>query len=55
MSADQSNRLNIRRALRGPAIFSLTLLATELLDELIYGVAGATLPLIRTDLALTYA
>ena len=54
MSAGRFPQLNISRAVRGPMLFTLTLLAVELLDELIYGVAGAALPLIRTDLALTY-
>jgi FSR family fosmidomycin resistance protein-like MFS transporter len=52
-----STHLNIHRlarTLRGPMLFTLTLLGVELLDELIYGVEGAALPLIRDDLALTY-
>jgi FSR family fosmidomycin resistance protein-like MFS transporter len=44
----------LRRALRGPAAFILTLLAVEFLDELVYGAREAAWPLIRTDLGLTY-
>jgi len=55
MSAAQSNRIaTLRRALRGPALFVLTLFAVEFLDEFVYGVEGAALPLIRNDLALNY-
>ena len=43
------------RGLRGPAVFILTLLAIEFLDELVYGAREAAWPLIRTDLGLTYA
>src|SRR3990172_8506542 len=45
----------IARALRGPALFTLILLAIEFLDEFVYGAGEAAWPLIRTDLALTYA
>jgi FSR family fosmidomycin resistance protein-like MFS transporter len=44
----------LARILRGPVLFTLTLLCVEFLDELIYGVEGAALPLIRDDLTLTY-
>jgi FSR family fosmidomycin resistance protein-like MFS transporter len=36
-------------------VFTLTLLAIEFLDELTFGAEGAVLPVIRTELALTYA
>ena len=36
-------------------MFTLTILAVEFLDELVFGVEGAVLPVIRTELALTYA
>jgi FSR family fosmidomycin resistance protein-like MFS transporter len=58
MSAHQSSKLNSRRiarALRGPALFALTLFAIEFLDEFVYGAGEAAWPLIRNDLALTYA
>jgi MFS transporter, FSR family, fosmidomycin resistance protein len=58
MSTAQSSKPNFRRwfrALRGPALFALTLLAIEFLDEFVYGAGEAAWPLIRTDLALTYA
>lgn len=43
-------KLNIK-----PIAFSVMVLyAIELLDELIYGLYGATLPLVKSDLALTY-
>lgn len=45
---------NIVRRLRGPLLFSLTLYSVELLDELIYGVEGAAIPLIRDALNLNY-
>lgn len=35
--------------------FTLTILAIEFLDELVFGVEGAVLPVIRDELALTYA
>lgn len=44
----------IARALRGPMLFTFSLLVVELLDELIYGVQSAALPLIRDDLLLGY-
>jgi FSR family fosmidomycin resistance protein-like MFS transporter len=43
------------RAARAAWAFTLTLLAIEFLDELVFGVEGAVLPVIRADLALTYA
>lgn len=49
------NRPNLRRALRGPLVFTATLLAVEFLDELFFGVREAAWPLIRTELSLTYA
>lgn len=45
----------IRRAGRVLWIFSLTMLCIEFLDELVFGIEGAVLPVIRTELALTYA
>ena len=47
-------RVNWRRALRGPVVFVVVLLAVEFLDELVFGVREAAWPLIRTDLNLTY-
>jgi FSR family fosmidomycin resistance protein-like MFS transporter len=41
--------------LRGPVLFVVVLYGVELLDELIYGLYGATLPYLKTDFALTYA
>ena len=43
------------RALRGTAVFALTLLLIEFFDEFVYGAREAAWPLIRTDLAMTYA
>jgi len=43
------------RALRRAALFTLTLLAIEFLDELVFGAREAAWPLVRTDLGLTYA
>lgn len=44
-------KINIR-----PIAFSVMVLyAIELLDELIYGLYGATLPLVKSDLGLSYA
>lgn len=40
--------------LRGPVLFVVVLYGVELLDELIYGLYGATLPYLKTDFALTY-
>lgn len=48
-------RPNVRRALRGPLVFLLTLLAVEFLDELVFGAREAAWPLIRDELALSYA
>ncbi len=42
------------RAWRGPAIFVLTLLAIEFLDEFVFGAREAAWPLIRDDLGLSY-
>ncbi len=47
--------LSIQRRLAPPAGFVLLLLAIELLDELVFGVREAAWPLIRDDLALSYA
>ena len=43
------------RCLRRAAIFTLTLLAIEFLDEFVFGAREAAWPLIRTDLGLSYA
>ena len=43
------------RAARAVWFFTFTILAVEFLDELVFGVEGAVLPVIRTELALTYA
>ena len=40
--------------LRGVVLFVVVLYGVELLDELIYGLYGATLPYLKTDFALTY-
>jgi FSR family fosmidomycin resistance protein-like MFS transporter len=45
----------VMRRLRQASIFVLTLLAIELLDELVFGVREAAWPLIRDDLHLSYA
>src|SRR5690349_20746234 len=42
------------RRLRAPAIFVLTLLAIEFLDEFVFGAREAAWPLIRNDLNLSY-
>lgn len=47
--------LSIQRRLTPAAGFVFLLLAIELLDELVFGVREAAWPLIRDDLALTYA
>src|SRR5688572_24991192 len=44
-----------RRVMRGAGIFIFTLLAIELLDELVFGVREAAWPLIQRDLGLDYA
>ena len=44
-----------RHLLRGAAVFVFTLLAIELLDELVFGAREAAWPLIRSDLGLSYA
>jgi len=54
LNSTQVNTARVARLLRGPMLFVFTLYAVELLDELIYGVESAALPLIRDDLALTY-
>jgi MFS transporter, FSR family, fosmidomycin resistance protein len=43
-----------RRALRGSGLFVFTLLAIELLDELVFGVREAAWPAIQRDLNLDY-
>ncbi|MGA9348072.1 MAG: MFS transporter [Anaerolineae bacterium] len=43
------------RTLRHTAVFTLTLLAIEFLDEFVFGAREAAWPLIRTDLGLSYA
>ena len=43
------------RTLRHTAVFTLTLLAIEFLDEFVFGAREAAWPLIRTDLGLNYA
>ena len=43
------------RTLRHAAVFTLTLLAIEFLDEFVFGACEAAWPLIRTDLGLSYA
>ena len=40
--------------LRGALLFTAILYGVELLDELIYGLDGAVLPLLKTDFALSY-
>jgi MFS transporter, FSR family, fosmidomycin resistance protein len=45
----------LRRRMRGASVFVFTLLAIELLDELVFGTREAAWPLIRDDLALNYA
>jgi FSR family fosmidomycin resistance protein-like MFS transporter len=47
--------LSVRRRLSQVSVFVLVLLAIELLDELVFGVREAAWPLIRDDLALSYA
>ncbi len=57
MSTPDSETLSARppRPARAIWVFTLTLLAIEFLDELTFGAEGAVLPVIRTELALTYA
>ncbi len=43
------------RAARAIQLFTFSLLAIEFLDELVFGAEGAALPIIRAELALTYA
>jgi len=43
------------RTLRNTAVFTLTLLAIEFLDEFVFGAREAAWPLIRADLGLSYA
>ncbi len=45
----------VLRALRRVSAFTLTLLAIEFLDELIFGMREAAWPLVRDDLSLSYA
>jgi MFS transporter, FSR family, fosmidomycin resistance protein len=46
---------SVRRRARQAGVFVFTLLAIELLDELVFGTLEAGWPLIRDDLGLTYA
>ncbi|HTP06968.1 MAG TPA: MFS transporter [Anaerolineae bacterium] len=46
--------LSQSKILRGTLLFIVVLYGVELLDEFIYGLVGATLPTIKTELALTY-
>jgi MFS transporter, FSR family, fosmidomycin resistance protein len=46
--------LSQSKILRGSLLFVVVLYGVELLDEFIYGLFGATLPAITTELALTY-
>jgi FSR family fosmidomycin resistance protein-like MFS transporter len=46
--------LSQSRILRGTLLVVAVLYGVELLDEFIYGLFGATLPTIKTELALTY-
>jgi MFS transporter, FSR family, fosmidomycin resistance protein len=46
--------LSQSKTFRGLLLFSVVLYGVELLDEFIYGMFGATLPTIKTELALTY-
>ena len=46
--------LSQSKIFRGLLLFSAVLYGVELLDEFIYGLFGATLPTIKTELALTY-
>ena len=55
MSASQSSKLNFPRAARHAVVFTFLLLAIEFLDEFVFGAGEAAWPLIRADLALTYA
>src|SRR3990172_4288795 len=47
-------KLNTFAQQRSMLLFIIALYSVELLDELIYGMQGAVLPYIKTDLALTY-
>jgi MFS transporter, FSR family, fosmidomycin resistance protein len=47
--------LSQSKTFRGLLLFSAVLYGVELLDEFIYGLFGAVLPTIKTELALTYA
>jgi len=53
--APANNLPRAARAARNVRVFVLTLLAIELLDELVFGVREAAWPLIRDDLGLNYA
>jgi len=55
MLTSQPSTSATRRAGRVVWMFSLTILIIEFLDELVFGVEGAVLPVVRTELALTYA
>ncbi|RPI23550.1 MAG: hypothetical protein EHM70_22375, partial [Chloroflexota bacterium] len=43
------------RRLRGAVPLTITFLIIEFYDELAYAIGGAALPLLRSDLALSYA
>ena len=47
-------KLNTMTRRNSFALFIIALYGVELLDELIYGLEGAVLPYLKTDLALTY-
>ncbi len=47
-------KLNILARRNSFALFFIALYGVELLDELIYGLQGAVLPYLKTELALTY-
>lgn len=49
------NRTMLMRRLRAPGMFVVTLLLIEFLDEFVFGMEEAALPLIRNDLNLSYA
>jgi FSR family fosmidomycin resistance protein-like MFS transporter len=46
--------LSQSKILRGALLFIAVLYGVELLDEFIYGLFGAALPTIKTELGLTY-
>lgn len=55
MSEVPTVRRNVRSALLGMLSLGLIFLLTEFFDELHYGIQSAALPVIRQELALTYA